>query len=153
MAQTIAWWQFPLCFLAFSHTFAQVSIHFSNFVGYFPKFTWCFSLFLLYCIKIKIFGTPKSWWMLNYRKLQKAFIRSFNCTCHPTSFIQQNMQVYSLIWCPFILSFHVKSKMKMDMLLPVILSEFVDADDKKPRRGKAQESIKPINSWILSRTY
>ena len=32
--------------------------------------------------------------------------------------------------------------MKMKMHLPVILSEFVDPDDKKPRRGKTREWIK-----------
>ena len=56
------------------------------------------------------------------------------CTCHPTCFIQHG--------CPFILSFDVKSKMTTDMLLPVILSELVDSDDEKPRRGKTQEWIK-----------
>ena len=32
--------------------------------------------------------------------------------------------------------------MKRNMLLPVTLSEFVDPDDKKPRRGKTREWIK-----------
>ena len=50
------------------------------------------------------------------------------CMCHPTCFIQHLI--------PFILSFDVKSKMVTDMLLPVILSELVDSDEEKPRRGK-----------------
>ena len=53
------------------------------------------------------------------------------CTCHPTCFIQHAS--------PFILSFDVKSKMATDMLLPAILSELVDSNDEKPRRGKTRE--------------
>ena len=56
------------------------------------------------------------------------------CTCHPTCFIQHAN--------PFIFSFDVKSKMATYMLLPVILSELVDSDDEKPRRGKTREWIK-----------
>ena len=36
----------------------------------------------------------------------------------------------------FILSFDVKSKMVMDMILPVVLSQLVESDNKKPCRGK-----------------
>ena len=59
------------------------------------------------------------------------------CTCHPTCFIQHA----SL----FILSFDVKSKTTTDMFLPVILSELVDYDEEKPRRGKTREWIKRIH--------
>ena len=101
----ICWWQFPSCFLSFPNTFPHVSKRFPNFFGCFPSFPWCFSQFLLYCIKIKNFGTPKSQWMQNYRELQKTFIGSFNCTCHPTSFIQHAslffhlMSIHSFIQC------------------------------------------------------
>ena len=50
------------------------------------------------------------------------------CTCHPTCFIQHTN--------PFILLFNVKSKMAMNMLFPMILSELVDSDCEKSRRGK-----------------
>ena len=56
------------------------------------------------------------------------------CTCHPTGFIQHAS--------PIILSFDVKSKIATDILLPAILSELVDSDDEKPRRGKTREGIK-----------
>ena len=59
------------------------------------------------------------------------------CTCHPTYFIQHTS--------PFILSINVKSKMAMDMLLPVIQSELVDSNDEKPRRGKMREWISFFN--------
>ena len=59
------------------------------------------------------------------------------CTCHPTCSIQHAS--------PFILSFTVKSKVATDMLLPVILSELVDSDDEKPRRGKTGEWISFLN--------
>ena len=56
------------------------------------------------------------------------------CMCHQTCFMQHVS--------PFILSFDVKSKMATGVLLPVILSELVDSDDEKPRRGKTREWIK-----------
>ena len=58
------------------------------------------------------------------------------CTCRPVCFIQHTSQ--------FILSFNVKSKMVTDMLLPVILSELVNSDDEKPRRGKTPRFPKPL---------
>ena len=48
------------------------------------------------------------------------------CTCHPACFIQYAS--------PFILSFKVKPK----MLLPVILSELVSSDNEKPRQVKRE---------------
>ena len=58
------------------------------------------------------------------------------CTCRPICFVQHASQ--------FILSFNVKSKMATDMLLPVILSELVNSDDEKPRRGKTPRFPKPL---------
>ena len=71
------------------------------------------------------------------------------------------MKVYIVCtWCviqhasPFILSLNVKSKMTTYILLPVILSELVDSDDEKPRRGKTQEWISFLNlSFFLFSLY
>ena len=59
---------------------------------------------------------------------------SIVCACHPACFIQHTS--------PFNLSFGVRSKVVMGMLLPMVLSELVESDDKKPRRGKTQEWTK-----------
>ena len=59
------------------------------------------------------------------------------CTCHPICLIEHAS--------PFILSVNIKSKMTIDMLSPVILSELVNSDDEKPLRGKIRERIIFLN--------
>ena len=56
----------------------------------------------------------------------KCWMNVVVCTCHPACFIQYAS--------PFILSFKVKPK----MLLPVILSELVSSDNEKPRQVKRE---------------
>ena len=63
------------------------------------------------------------------------------CTCHATSFTQHGSTLT--------LSFNVKSKMTMDMLLPVILSELVDSEDEKYHRGKTREWTSFFNLYFF----